>query len=427
MARGYGKLTAKRVEHLSKRGLHPDGGGLYLQVAKGGSKSWLFRFKVNSRTRWHGLGSLCDVSLEEARDKATEARKVRRNGGDPIEAKRAAEAEARVEAAKAITFGAAAKRFIKANRAGWKNSKHVDQWNMTLLGIDPNGKPAKNDYCKSIRDLPISAIDTTLVLRIIEPIWATKTETANRIRGRIEQVIDAAKAKGEFKGENPARWKGHLDNLLPAISKVRKVRNHPALPYRQLLAFMRDLRERDGVAAAALEFQILTAVRPGNAVRAKWDQIDRQVAVWTIPAALMKGDAEHKVPLSQAALDVLDRMEALKNDSEYIFPNSKGKPLSDAATAAVIDRMNEQERRWIDPKLDREVVPHGFRSTFRDWAAEHGYDDAVAEAALAHKVSDDVIAAYKRTTFFELRKQMLSAWAQFCASSILPGVVKLRA
>jgi len=427
VARGYGKLTAKRVEHLSKRGLHPDGGGLYLQVAKGGSKSWLFRFKVNSRTRWHGLGSLCDVSLEEARDKATEARKVRRNGGDPIEAKRAAEAEARVEAAKAITFGAAAKRFIKANRAGWKNSKHVDQWNMTLLGIDPNGKPAKNDYCKSIRDLPISAIDTTLVLRIIEPIWATKTETANRIRGRIEQVIDAAKAKGEFKGENPARWKGHLDNLLPAISKVRKVRNHPALPYRQLLAFMRDLRERDGVAAAALEFQILTAVRPGNAVRAKWDQIDRQVAVWTIPAALMKGDAEHKVPLSQAALDVLDRMEALKNDSEYIFPNSKGKPLSDAATAAVIDRMNEQERRWIDPKLDREVVPHGFRSTFRDWAAEHGYDDAVAEAALAHKVSDDVIAAYKRTTFFELRKQMLSAWAQFCASSILPGVVKLRA
>ena len=300
---------------------------------------------------------------------------------------------------------------------------------MTLLGTDPKGKPAKTDYCKSIRDLPIAAIDTTLVLRTIEPIWANKTETANRIRGRIEAVIDAAKAKGEFKGENPARWKGHLDNLLPATSKVRKVRNHPALPYQQLPTLMRELRERDGVAAAALEFQILTAVRPGNAVGAKWDQIDRQAAVWIIPAALMKSDAEHRVPLSPAALAVLDRMEALKDGSEYIFPNSKGKPLSDASMAAVINRMNEQQRRWIDPKVDREVVPHGFRSSFRDWAAEHGYDDAVAEAALAHKISDDVIAAYKRTTFFELRKRMMKDWAEYCArpSAGDGNVVPLRA
>lgn len=415
MTRGYGKLTAKKVEHLSDRGLYPDGGGLYLQVAKGGSKSWLYRFKVDGRTRWHGLGSARDVTLENARDKAADARRLRRDGADPIEAKRAAKAAARIEAAKAITFGAAAKRFIKANAPGWKNAKHAAQWTMTLLGVDPNGKPAKSDYCKRIRDLPISGIDTTLVLRIIEPIWATKTETANRIRGRIEAVIDAAKAKGEFKGENPARWKGHLDNLLPATSKVRKVRNHPALPYQHVSAFMRELRERDGVAAAALEFQILTAVRPGNAVAAKWDQIDRQAALWTIPAALMKSDAEHKVPLSQAALDVLDRIETLNAGSEYIFPNSKGKPLSDASTAAVIDRMNEKERLWIDPKVDREVVPHGFRSSFRDWSAEHGYDDAVAEAALAHKVSDDVIAAYKRTTFFELRKQVMKDWAEYCA------------
>jgi integrase len=415
MARGFGKLTAKKVEHLSKRGMHADGGGLYLQVAEGGSKSWLFRYKLHGRARWHGLGSLRDVSLEEAREKATDARKVRRNGADPIQAKREAEAAACIEAAKAITFGAAAKRFIKANRAGWKNAKHADQWQMTLLGIDQKGKPTKNDYCKTIRDLPIGAIDTTLVLRIIEPIWATKTETASRIRSRIEQVIDAAKAKGEFKGENPARWKGHLDNLLPATSKVRKVRNHPALPYRQLPNFMSKLRERDGVAAAALEFQILTAVRPGNAVAAKWDQIDRQTSVWTIPAALMKSDAEHKVPLSKAAVAVLDRMEAIKDGSEYIFPNTKGKPLSDASMAAVIDRMNELERSWIDPKLDREIVPHGFRSSFRDWAAEHGYDDPVAEAVLAHKVSDEVIAAYKRTTFFELRKRIMKDWADYCA------------
>jgi integrase len=202
---------------------------------------------------------------------------------------------------------------------------------------------------------------TTLVLRILEPIWASKTETASRIRSRIEQVIAAAKAKGEFKGENPARWKGHLDNLLPATSKVRKVRNHPALPYRQLPNFMRKLRDRRGAAAAALEFQILTAVRSSNAVAAKWDQIDQQTSVWTIPAALMKSDAEHRVPLSQAALAVLGGMEAMKDGSGHIFPNSRGKPLSDASMAAVIDRMNELERRWIDPKLDREIVPHGFR------------------------------------------------------------------
>jgi integrase len=429
MARGYGKLTAKKVQHLTTRGMHADGGGLYLQVAKGGSKSWLFRYKLYGRSRWHGLGSLRDISLEEAREKATEARKVRRNGADPIQAKREAESAARIEAAKAITFGAAAKRFIKANRAGWKNAKHADQWEMTLLGIDQKGKPTKNDYCKTIRELPIGAIDTTLVLRIIEPIWASKTETASRIRGRIEQVIDAAKAKGEFKGENPARWKGHLDNLLPATSKVRKVRNHPALPYRQLPNFISKLRERDGAAAAALEFQILTAVRPGNAMTARWDQIDRQTSVWIIPAALMKSDAEHKVPLSKAALAVLDRMETTKDDSEYIFPNSKGKPLSDASMAAVIDRMNELERRWIDPKLDREIVPHGFRSSFRDWAAEHGYDDPIAEAALAHKVSDEVVAAYRRTTFFDLRKRMMENWADYCArpSSGVDTIVAFRA
>ncbi|APG06979.1 hypothetical protein BKD09_01435 [Bradyrhizobium japonicum] len=428
MARSFGKLTAKKVEHLLVRGLYPDGGGLYLQVAKGGSKSWLFRFKVDGRTRWHGLGSAKDVSLEKARDKATDARRLRIDGHDPIEAKRAAKTAARVEAAKSITFGTAAKRFIQINRPGWKNGKHADQWQMTLLGTDPNGKPAKNDYCKGIRDLPIGAIDTTLVLRIIEPIWATKTETASRIRSRIEQVIDASKAKGEFKGENPARWKGHLENLLPATSKVRTVRNHPALPYQRLPAFMRELRKGIGVAAAALEFQILTAVRPGNAVGATWEQMDRQQAVWIIPAVLMKSDAEHKVPLSKAALSVLDRMEALKDGSDYIFPNAKGKPLSDASTAAVIGRMNEHERQWIDPKVDREVVPHGFRSSFRDWAAEHGYDDAVAEAALAHKVGDDVVAAYKRTTFFELRKQVMKDWADYCArpASSSDNVVALR-
>jgi integrase len=262
-----------------------------------------------------------------------------------------------------------------------------------------------------------------------QPLFAKKMIDPVLDDVRIGRRIDAAKAKGEFKGENPARWKGHLDNLLPATSKVRKVRNHPALPYRQLPNFMSKLRERHGAAAAALEFQILTAVRPGNAVAAKWDQIDRQMSVWTIPAALMKSDAEHGVPLSKAALAVLDRMEPTKDDSEYIFPNTKGKPLSDASMAAVIDRMNELERRWIDPKLDREIVPHGFRSSFRDWAAEHGYDDPVAEAALAHKVSDEVVAAYRRTTFLDLRKRMMEDWADYCArpSSSVDTILAFRA
>jgi integrase len=429
MARGYGKLTAKRVEHLSKRGLHGDGGGLYLQVAKGGSKSWLYRFKVDSCTHWHGLGSARDVSLESARDKAMAARNLRRDGGNPIQAKRAAKAAARVEAAKSITFGAAAKRYVNQNAPGWKNVKHADQWRMTLLGIDPKGKPAKTDYCKSIRDLPIGALDTSLIMKIIEPYWTVKNETANRIRGRIESVIDAAKSRGEFTGENPARWRGHLENLLPAPSKVHKVRNHPALPYRQLPAFMRELRAREGVAAAALTFHILAVPRPGNAVAAKWSEIDRQNAVWTIPGNLMKGDAEHKVPLSRAALDVLDRMQELTGDGEYIFANADGVPLSDASMGAVINRMNEEERRWIDPTSDREVVPHGFRSSFRDWSAERGYDDPVAEAALAHKVSDKVVAAYKRTRFFELRKQMMEDWAEFCARLTAgdDNVVPLRA
>lgn len=429
MARGYGKLSAKKVEHLSNRGLYPDGGGLYLQVAKGGSKSWLYRFKVDGRTRWHGLGSVRDVTLEKARDKATEARRLRRDGSDPIEAKRAARAAARIEAAKAITFGAAARRYIKANAPGWKNVKHADQWRMTLLGIGPKGKPAKNDYCKTIRDLPIGAVDTSLILKIVEPIWSVKNETANRIRGRIECVIDAAKSRGEFAGENPARWRGHLENLLPAPSKVHKVRNHPALPYRELPAFMRELRAREGVAAAALEFHILTVARPANAVAAKWSEVDRKSGVWTIPGNQMKGDAEHKVPLSRAALDVLERMQELTGDSEYIFANADGVPLSDASMGAVINRMNEEGRRWIDPTSDRDVVPHGFRSSFRDWAAEHGYDDPVAEAALAHKISDKVVAAYKRTRFFELRKEMMKDWADYCARPDGAGdnVVLLRA
>jgi integrase len=296
---------------------------------------------------------------------------------------------------------------IATNRAGWKNIKHAAQWEATL---ETYAYPL-------IGALPVQKVDTALVTAVLDPIWSTKAETASRVRGRIESVLDAAKARGEYVGENPARWKGHLENLLPKRSKVQRVKHHPSLAYAELPEFMRELRTRDGIAAAALEFQILTVARPGNALGARWTEFDRKAGVWTVAGLHMKTDEEHKVPLSAAALDVLDRMEAIQT-GDFVFYGTKHKrPLSDAATAAVIDRMNDKrEKPWTDPRDGRVIVPHGFRSTFRDWAAERGYADAVAEAALAHAVPDDVIAAYKRTTFFELRKKLMDDWAAFATS-----------
>ncbi|MGY4409115.1 integrase [Bradyrhizobium sp. LB7.1] len=372
-------LTAAKVKSLKMPGDYLDGRGLYLQVRNETSKSWLLKFSLHKRAREMGLGSAFDFTLAEARDARDALRKKIKQGIDPIEQRRAEEAAQAQERAKAITFKEACARYIAANRAGWKNVKHAGQWEATL----------KTYAYPLLGTLPVQSIDTALVMRVLDPVWSTKPETASRVRGRLESVIDAAKARGEYAGENPARWKGHLENLLPKRSKVRKVRQQPALPYAELPAFMQDLRQRDGIAASALEFQILTAVRPGNALGARWSEFDRKAAVWTIADENMKGDREHKVPLSDAALAVLDRMEKISNGGDYVFFSTNGRPLSDAAAAALIDRMNESnvlagKPKWIDPRQQREIVPHGFRSTFRDWAAERGYPDAVAEAALAH-------------------------------------------
>jgi integrase len=409
-------LTAAKVKALKGPGDYLDGRGLYLQVRNETSKSWLLKYSLDKKAREMGLGSAFDITLAKARDLRDGYRSLLAQDIDPIDAKKAEGAARALERAKAITFKAAAERYINANLSGWKNIKHADQYRMTLLGLDPKGKPAENDYCKLIRDLPVAAIDTTLVIKVLEPIWSTKNETAGRLRGRIESVISACKARGEFTGENPARWKGHLDQLLPKPSKVKKVQKRPALPCAELPAFMKELRARDAIAAAALEFQILTAVRPGNAVGARWAEIDRNAAVWRIEGKHMKNGEDHNIPLSAAAFAVLDRMEKIKAGEHIFYSPTNGRALSDAALAAVIDRMNEKSRRWIDSKLDREIVPHGFRSTFRDWAAERGYPDAVAEAALAHSVPDEVVAAYKRTTFFDLRKKMMADWATFAMS-----------
>lgn len=408
-------LSAARVKNLKVPGDYLDGRGLYLQVRSESSKSWLLKFSIHKRAREMGLGSAFDFNLSDAREMRDKYRKLLGQGIDPIQ-HRAAEQSAQAAAdAKAITFKQAAERYIAANLSGWKNPKHADQWRMTLLGIDPRGNPAKIDYCKIIRNLAIQSIDTNLVMKILDPIWSTKTETASRVRGRIETVVDSAKARGEFVGDNPARWAGHLEHQLPKRSKIRGTRkkNFPSLPYARLPEFIAELRQREGLAAAALEFHILTVPRPGNALNARWSEIDRADAAWNIPGDQMKKERDHRVPLSAAALAVLDRMEVARS-GEFIF-SADGSPLSDAAMGAVIKRMHEAQP-WIDPRQDRRVVPHGFRSTFRTWGAEEtNFAREMLEKAMAHAVGDETERSYDRGDLFEKRRTLMEAWAAFSA------------
>jgi integrase len=398
---------ARRINRLSpadlrtkQPGLHPDGGGLYLQVtaAQDGtlSRSWIFRFAVGGRERKHGLGSLKDVGLAEARDAASKCRLMRREHVDPIERRAADRADRHLAAAKSITFDKAADRYVAAHRAGWRAAKHVMQWRKTLA-----------DYAGPVfGKLPVGAIDTSLVMQVLEPIWSTKPETAGRVRGRIEAVLDWAQARGFREAQNPARWKGHLSKLLPARSKVRKVRHHPALPYAEVGSFMAALRSQEGTGARALEFAILTAARTGETIGAKWSEIDFVDATWTVPAERMKGgQREHRVPLGLGALSILQRMHALRQN-EFVFPGDRpGKPISNMAMLQLLERMGRGD-----------ITVHGFRSTFRDWAAERtSFPREVVEAALAHAVGDKVEAAYRRGDLFEKRRKLMSAWEVACA------------
>jgi integrase len=402
-------LSAARVRTLKIPGDYLDGRGLYLQVRNESSKSWLLKYSIEKRAREMGLGPAADIPLATARELRDRNRALLKQGIDPLEHKQAEKAGKALERAKAITFKDACARYIAANRSGWKNIKHAAQWEATL----------KAYAYPVIGALPVQAIDTALVMAVLDPIWSTKPETASRVRGRIESVISAAKARGEFKGENPATWKGHLDNLLPKTSKVRKVENHAALPYADLPAFMMDLREREGIAAAAMEFLILTAARTGEVLGAPWTEVDCKKAVWTIPGERMKNGKEHQVPLSPPAVAVLERMRKLTNGEFIFFGQSSGRPLSNMALLVLLRRMKRAN-----------ITSHGFRSSFRDWAAERGYQDAVAEAALAHSVPDAVVAAYRRTTFFEMRKKMMDDWATFATSDpakVADNVVAMRA
>jgi integrase len=409
MARTIGKLTALKVDRAKQPGMYADGGGLYLRVTEDGAKNWVFRFMLNGRPRWMGMGPLAIYCLQEARAKALDARRLRHEGIDPIETRKDERLRARLEAAKAITFKECADTYIKAHRAGWRNGKHAAQWQATLATY---AEPL-------IGTLPVQAIDTALVLKVLEPIWTTKPETAGRVRGRIEAVLDWAKVREYRQGENPARWRGHLDKLLPARGKVRKVKHHAALPYAELPGFLVALREQEGIAARALEFTILTAARTGEAIFARWSEIDLLDKVWTVSAARMKAGREHRVPLSARALGILDEMQVHRHaDDGFVFPGGKpGKPLSNMAFLMLLRRMKRDD-----------LTAHGFRSSFRDWSAERThFPSEVAEMALAHVVGSKVEAAYRRGDLFDKRRRLMDAWAEFLAKAPERGkVVSLR-
>lgn len=397
-------LTAMAVAKMAKPGRYGDGGGLYLQVSRTGTKAWLFRFTRDGQARQMGLGPVHTIGLAEARTRATDCRRALLDGIDPIESRRAARLEARRAARRVLTFKECADRHIAAQEAGWRNVKHRAQWTSTLEAYA---------YPK-LGGLAVDAIDTALVVDVLEPIWTAKPETAGRVRGRVEAVLNWAAARGYRESENPARWRGHLDKLLPSRRKVRSVKNHPALPYAELPAFMADLRDRPSVSAKALEFTILTAARTGETIGAKWPEIDFKAAMWIVPAERMKAGKEHRVPLSRRAVELL---ESLPREGEFVFMGGKaGKPLSNMALLELM--------RGMRPGF----VPHGFRSTFRDWASEStAFPSEVVEMALAHVIENKVEAAYRRGDLFEKRRRLMADWASYCESSGRTGdVVPMR-
>jgi integrase len=409
MARTIGKLTALKVDKAKQPGMYGDGGGLYLRLTDDGARNWVFRYMLAGRPRWMGMGPLHTVSLAEARKRAGEHRLRRHDGIDPIEARRAERLRARLDAAKAITFKECSETYIKAHRAGWRNTKHAAQWEATLA-----------TYAEPIVGaLPVQSIDTALVMKVLEqeirdasdkptaPLWTARPETAGRVRGRIEAILDWATAREYRQGENPARWRGHLDKLLPARGKVRKVEHHAALPYAELPGFLVALRAQEGIAARALEFTILTAARTGETIFAGWNEMELD-KTWTIPAKRMKAGREHRVPLSVRALAILEEMQAHRHaEEDFVFPGGKrGKPLSNMAFLMLLRRMDRDD-----------LTAHGFRSSFRDWAAERtNFPAEVAEMALAHTVSDKTVAAYNRSDLFERRRRLMQQWATFCTT-----------
>lgn len=409
-------LTTKEVAAKLKRGYYGDGGGLYLQVSKTGTKSWAFRFKspVTAEAREMGLGSLNTISLAMARSKALEARIQVSNGEDPLITKHSKKQEKiLLNARQAATFAVCTQACIKANESAWKNSKHRAQWESTL-----------STYAFPILgNKPVNEIDEQMIFRVLEPIWHEKAETAKRLRSRIEKVLDYATAKKYRNGDNPARLKGNLNELLG--KQARTVNNQPALPFSRVPEFLLDLRSQDGIAARALEFTILTACRSGEVRLATWDEFNLAERKWTIPANRMKAGKEHTVPLSDTALDILKNLPRI-DGYEFVFFAPRGGALSDMALTALIRRMHTTHvdrgaDGYVDPtqkdakRNPRVITAHGFRSSFRDWAGETtSFPREVIEMALAHSLKDKTEAAYARGNLFEKRTTLINQWNDFC-------------
>jgi len=389
------KLTAAKVRNIGP-GKYDDGDGLRLHVVTAERRTWVFRYQRNGKRREMGLGAFPDVSLADARDKAEAARKLLAAGFDPIDQREAGRQAAAAEKAQATTFADAAKAYIKAHEAGWRNDKHTAQWHSTIAAY----------ATPTLGKLACSAITTADVLAVLTPIWAAKPETASRLRGRIEQILNFAKVQGWRSGENPATWRGNLALSLPPRAKVAPVVHHAALSWHEAPAFMAALRACEGIGACALEFAILTAVRSGEVRGARWDEIDMDRAEWIIPAERMKAGRDHRVPLSRAALAILQKMAALTDGSGFVFlGRDKGVPMSDMTLTAVLRRMGKGD-----------LTAHGFRSTFRDWAAEATHHlNHVVEQALAHAIPSAVEAAYRRGDLLAKRRTLMDDWAAYLA------------
>jgi integrase len=406
MGKGPAKrLTALTVNSLVKQGNWPDGDNLYLRIRHDGSKSWAFRYKVAGKQHWMSLGPVRDVTLAEAREAARKLRNDLREGISPLEQRR--ERQALALNAEGRTFDAVAKLYIEAHRTGWKNVKHAAQWQSTL---DAYASPV-------IGKLAVGSIGLDEVLRILRPIWKEKPETASRLRGRVEAVLDYAGVHGWRKGDNPARWTGYLDQVLPAKAKVRAVVHHAAVAWADMPAVMARLAGAGGTGALCLRFLVLTAARSGEARGARWNEIDMEAKTWTIPAARMKAKQEHRVPLSDAAIEILAGLAPLKRKPDgLVFPGGRvGSPLSDVAVS-----------KALAAAVDGFTV-HGCRSSFRDWCGERtNFPREIAEAALAHTNKDKVEAAYARTDHLEKRRQLMEAWARHCTSPAMKPASNVR-
>jgi integrase len=415
LSRQTGKaLTAAFMRTVARPGKYHDGGGLglYLRVDTNGARFWVQRIFIRGKRRELGLGSPPLVPLAAARDRAVENKRLVRAGGDPLAEKRIAR--------DTLTFAEAMERYLAVKLAEFRNEKHCKQWRATL---DKYAFPV-------IGAMPVETIAMRDVLRVLEPIWGTKTETASRLRGRIEAVLSWATVAGHRAGDNPARWKGNLDQMLAKPGKVAKARHWPALALDDVPHWWRDLAKRDGMATAALRFVCLTAARSGEVRLASWAEIDLETALWVVPGERMKAEREHRVPLSPEAVALLRDLPRLEG-SEFVFFAARGGALSDMSISAVMRRMHEAEVKtggegYVDPRSRRPAVPHGLRSTFRDWAAEYGYERDMAEIALAHTVGSTVERAYRRSDMLERRRAMMTAWSAFLRGEAEGKVLSFR-